>query len=421
MLNYLCFETMAEATISAAQVRKRIDRSFLGYDDYLEQRFRAVLPHCLKNNTKIISNQGWVNPIGAAKAVKNILREIDRSDVKVAAVSDSVFSNYADVLTGMVTETGESIDKFKDEVVSVEVYWGADPIVEALSNRADIVITGRVADTSLFLGPMIYEFDWAPTDINQIGQGSGLGHLLECGAQVTGGYFIDPGFKDFGEPWNLGFPIAEVEPDGTAVISKLLGTGGGINRHTVLEQMFYEVHDPERYITPDCVVNFTTAVIDDLGNDNVRVSNIKGGAKTATLKVLIGVLEGFLGQDTFYFAGVGCLEKAKLAKRILEERYQILNICSDKVRVDFIGVNSIHGACSPEPLVEPYEIGVRVAGRSRSLDEVEKIVREVDSMAVSGLASTGKNVPFGNRIREIVGIYSMLVNRSSVKPIIHYF
>ena len=229
------------------------------------------------------------------------------------------------------------------------------------------------------------------------------------------------GFKEFADPWNLGYPIAEVESDGTAIISKLSSTGGGINRHTILEQMFYEVHDPARYITPDCIVDFTTAVIDDLGNDRVRVSNIKGRPKTATLKALIGVLEGFLGQDTFYFAGVGCLKKAKLAKAILEERYKILNLSADEVRVDFIGVNSVHGACSPEPLLEPYEIGVRVAGRARSLSEVEKIVREVDSMAVSGLAATGKSVPFGNRIREIVGIYSMLVNRDSVKPIIQYF
>lgn len=421
MLDYLCFETMAEATISAAQVRKRIDASFLGYDDYLEQRFRAVLPHCLRNKTKIVSNQGWVNPIGAAKAVKSILKELGRSDVKVAAISGSVICDYTDVLTGLIMETGESIDSIKDEVVSVEVYLGADTIVEALRNGADIVITGRIADPSLFLGPMIHEFDWTPADINQIGQGSGVGHLLECGAQVTGGYFIDPGFKEFRESWNLGFPIAEIESDGTAVISKLSDTGGGINRHTVLEQMFYEVHDPASYVTPDCVVDFTTAVIDELGNDKVRVSNIKGKPKTSTLKALIGVLEGFLGQDTFYFAGLGCLEKAKLAKVILEERYRILKLSVDEVRIDFIGINSVHGSCSPEPPMEPNEIGVRVAGRARSKVEVEKIVREVDAMAVSGLASTGKSVPFGNRIREIVGLYSMLVSRNLVNPNIHYF
>lgn len=419
-LDYICFETMAEATVSTAQIRTRRDPEFRGYDTYLDDRFRAVLPHCLAQGTKIISNQGWINPLDAARHVKRIAEELGRPDVKVAAVCGSLITDKLDQLTGVILETGSSLDEIRGEIVSAEAYLGADPIVEALAAGADIVITGRVADPSLFLAPIIHEFGWTLQDAERIARGSGIGHLLECGAQVTGGYFVDPGYKDVPDPWNLAFPIAEVESDGSVVITKLDGTGGAVNRRTVLEQMFYEVHDPANYITPDSVVDFTTSDVEEIGKDRVRVRNIGGRARTDTLKVSIAVKEGFVGEDMFFYAGPGCLEKARLAERVLRERFKIVNLQAEEVRIDFIGVNAIHGPMSPAPTQEPYEVAVRVAARARTRAEAEKVGREVDGMAVSGLGSTGKRVPHGERVREVIGVWSMLVDRDLVQPEIKY-
>ena len=419
-LDYLCFETMAEATISAAQVKKRQQPEFNGYDTHLEERFNAVLKPCLENGTKIISNQGWINPIGAAEKVRALLNIMGYQNVKIAAVTGSLISDSISKLTYPIIENQKFVSDVPGEIISAEVYLGADPIVEALNHDADIVLTGRVADPSLFLAPMMYEFGWKQTDTASICQGSGIGHLLECGAQITGGYFLDPGFKEISEPWNLAFPIAEVEADGSAIISKIENSGGVINRRTVLEQMFYEVHDPRNYITPDCVVDFSTAVIEEVSKNKVAVKHIGGKSRTDTLKVSLGVLEGFIGQDMFFFAGPGCLEKAKIAKDILEKRFRIIGVVAEDIRIDFIGINAIHGPISPEPCMAPYEVGIRVAGRTQLRTDAEKICAEIDSMAVSGLSGTGKSVPFGERVREVIGLWSTLIDRNSISPSICY-
>jgi hypothetical protein len=244
---------------------------------------------------------------------------------------------------------------------------------------------------------------------------------LECGAQLTGGYFADPGVKDIPEPWNLGFPIAEVEEDGTAVFTKINGTGGLLNRETVLEQMFYEVHDPANYITPDVVVDFTTAEIEEIGPDTVRVSGVAGKPATDSYKVSVGAKEGFIGEDMFFYAGPGARQKAELAKIILRERFKIVGLKAEDVRMDILGVDAIHGAASPAPLCEPYEVAVRVAARCLERSEALKVGREVDGMAVSGISSTGKRVPFQERVREVIGIWSTLVDKNTVTAVVQYF
>ncbi|MBV8592322.1 MAG: DUF1446 domain-containing protein, partial [Acetobacteraceae bacterium] len=243
-LDYLCFETMAEATVSAAQVRKRRDPDFPGYDTYLDDRMRAVLPGCLRRGARIISNQGWINPEGAAQRIAGLCQQLGYTSIKIAAISGSLITDRVAQLAETILETGAPVASITDTLVSAEAYLGAEPIVEALRGGAMIVVTGRVADPSLFLAPMMHEFGWDPLDHFKMGQGSGVGHLMECGAQVTGGYFADPGFKDVPEPWDLAFPIAEVEPDGSATLTKLPGTGGAVTLMTVKEQLLYEVHDP---------------------------------------------------------------------------------------------------------------------------------------------------------------------------------
>ena len=300
-------------------------------------------------------------------------------------------------------ETGTPLSTLASTLISAEVYQGAEPIAQALREGAHIVVTGRVADPSVFMAPMMAEFGWDAMDHVRLGQGNGIGHLLECGAQVTGGYFSDPGFKDVPEPWNLAFPIAEVSPDGSAVLTKVAGTGGMIDLRTVKEQLLYEVHDPANYLTPDVVVDFTTAKLEQLGPDRVRVSGISGKPRTPTLKASVGCIEGFIGEDMFFYAGPGALRRAQLAKRILEERFRIVGLQAEELRIDFLGMNAIHGAATPADWPEPYEIAVRVAARTRTREEALKVGREVDGMAVSGVAHTGKRVPHQERTREVIG------------------
>jgi hypothetical protein len=370
-----------------------------------------VLPGCLKRGTKIISNQGWINPDGAARRIVELLREHGAQGKdkgkKVAAVSGSLITDKITKLGGTILENGAPVSSIASEIISAEAYLGAEPIVEALRLGADIVITGRVADPSLFLAPMMHEFGWRPDDYLRLGAGSGLGHLLECGAQVTGGYFADPGFK--------------VESDGSAVIAKVAGTGGAINAMTVKEQMLYEVHDPANYITPDVVVDFTTAKLEQAGPDRMRVSAISGKPRTPTLKVSMGCMEGFIGEDMFFYAGPGALRRAQLAKTILEERFRIVNLAADDLRIDFLGLNAIHGEATPADAPEPYEVAIRVAARCKTREEALKVGREIDGMAVSGVGMTGKRVPHQDRAREIIGVWSTLVPREAVPPTITWY
>jgi hypothetical protein len=420
-LDYLCFETMAEATISAAQVRKRRDPAFPGYDTYLDDRMQAVLPACLKRGTKIVTNQGWINPDGAAQRITHWLRELGAKGIKVASINGSLITDRVLDLTDTILENGRPTRSLKDSLVSAEVYLGAEPIVAALKAGAQIVVSGRVADPSIFMAPMMYEFGWDALDHQRLGAGNGLGHLMECGAQVTGGYFADPGFKDVPEPWNLAFPIVEVEADGSAVLTKVAGTGGAVNLMTVKEQLLYEVHDPANYITPDVVVDFTTAQLEQVGPDRVRISRISGKPRTPTLKVSIGCMEGHIGEDMFFYAGPGALRRAQLAKKVLEERFRIVNLDAEEVRIDFLGLNAIHGAMTPAGAPEPYEIAVRVAARTKTREEAIKVGREVDGMAVSGIGMTGKRVHNQDRTREIIGVWSSLVPREKIVPSINYY
>jgi hypothetical protein len=413
-LDYLCFETMAEATVSLAQVRRLNDPAFPGYDTYLDARFTRVLPACVRRGTKIISNQGWIAPEAAAERVVHWLRQLGVQGARVAAVTGSALAAETVQLAGPLLEDGRPVSSLSDQLISAEAYLGAEPIVEALEQGADVVITGRVADPSLFLAPMMFEFGWDALDHERLGQGTGIGHLMECGAQVTGGYFADPGYKDVPEPWNLAFPIAEVEDDGSAILTKVAGTGGRVSAMTVKEQMFYEVHDPANYITPDVVVDFTTAEIDEVGADRVRVASINGKPRTATLKVSLGCREGYLGEDMFFYAGPGAIDRARLAQRILEERFRVVGLEADEWRIDLLGLNAIHGSATPRDAPEPYEVGVRVAARTKTRAEAEKVGREVDGMAVSGVGMTGKRVPHQDRVREVVGVWSALVPRDKV-------
>jgi hypothetical protein len=414
-LDYLCFETMSESTMSAAQVRMRADPKYQGYDTYLDERIYAVLPACVQNGTKIISNQGWANPKAARARIFQIARELGIKKLRVAAVIGTVPGEVINKFDGPIMETGLPFQELKYPIISIDPYLGAETVVQALKQGADVVVTSRLADPSLYVAPLAYEFGWGAERWDLLGKGTVVGHLMECAAQCTGGYFCDPGYKDVPGLARLGFPIAEVDSDGNAVITKLPDTGGMVTERTCKEQLLYEIHDPAAYITPDVVADFSKVRFQQIEKDRVRIYGANGKPRTATIKACVGCFEGYVAEDWFFYAGPGALDKAKLVKEVLLERFEIVNLQAEEVRIEFLGVNAVHGAISPEPIAPPYEVGVRVVAKGSSLREVNKVVREVDGIGVCGLAATGKRVPPRERSREIIGIHSILVPREEVK------
>jgi hypothetical protein len=290
-------------------------------------------------------------------------------------------------------------------------------MAEALSAGADIVITGRASDPALFLAPMIHAFGWAMDDWNLLGQGTVAGHLLECAGQITGGYFADPGYKDIADLARLGFPIGEVGEDGSLVITKVAGSGGAVTAQTCKEQLLYEVHDPTRYIQPDVVADFSQVKVEEIARDRVRVSGGRGTKRTGTLKVSVGYVDSFIGEGQISYAGPGALARGRLALEIVRERLKLTGVAASELRFELIGVESLHGAQVSAHADEPYEVRVRVAGRTENLREAIRIGNEVETLYTNGPAAGGGAF---KSARDVVAVASVLLPRELAKPSIQF-
>ncbi|HET9024664.1 MAG TPA: acyclic terpene utilization AtuA family protein [Burkholderiaceae bacterium] len=413
-LDYLVYECLAERTIALAQLERLKDPS-KGYNELLDERFRRALPHCRRNGTRVITSMGAANPVGAARHTAAIVQELGLAPMKVAAViGDDVLEyclQHQDAL--QVMETGEPLAALAGEIVSANAYLGAEPLVEALRRSADVVLTGRVADCSLFLAAMIHEFGWAFDDWERLGRGQAAGDMVECGAIVSGGYYADPGYKEVDDLANLGFPYLVVQPDGSSEVTKLEGTGGVINRAICTEHLIYEIHDLANYVTPDVVVDFSDVRLEELGKDRVRISGVRGKARPAQLKVSIGVREGWIGEGEITYAGLGCLNRARLAEQVVRERLRISGVQLQELRVDYIGLNSLHGEASIPPKEPPYEVRLRFAGRAKSRRDAVRLGNEVETLVGKGPCSSSLPRQY---VREVLAIYSCLVPRSAVHP-----
>jgi hypothetical protein len=412
-LDYLVFETLAERTIALANVLRMKDPT-AGYNELLEERLRAVLPHCKANGTRIVSSMGAANPAAAAAKAAEVARDMKVGPLKVAAVLGDDVLDYcrANAATLPIMESGLPLSTLQGEVVSANAYLGADNIVDALAKGADIVLTGRVADCSLFLAPMIHEFGWSQSDWDLLGQGQVCADMVECGANVSGGFFADPGYKDVPDLGNLGYPYLDMTSDGGCVVAKVEGTGGVINRAICTEQMLYEIHDPANYITPDVVVDFTQVDLREVGPDRVSITGGRGRPRPGQLKVSVGIREGWIGEAEITYAGLGCLNRARLAEQVVRERLEIGGVKLEELRVDYIGMNSLHGGASLPAPHEPYEVRVRFAGRAKSKRDATKLAGEVETLvgkgpSMSSLPRTG--------VREVLAIYSVLIPRSAVQ------
>ncbi|MDX2047169.1 MAG: acyclic terpene utilization AtuA family protein [Chitinophagaceae bacterium] len=417
-LDYLVLECLAERTIALAQKRKMQDAK-KGYDPLLERRIESLLPLLVKNNICLITNMGAANPVEAARKIVDIAKSRGIK-IKVAAVTGDDVLEEIKQQSNVIKDIDNSKLISEYDIVSANAYIGVDAILPAIQSGANIIITGRVADPSLFLAPIIHEFDWKTDDYDLLGKGTVTGHLLECAGQVTGGYFADPIKKLVENMDILGHPFADVFADGTSIISKVDGTGGVVNLQTAKEQLLYEVVNPYEYFTPDVVADFTSVKLKDLGNDKVHVSGGGGKAKPSTYKASVGYKAFYLGEGEISYAGPSAYERAELAGNIVEKR---LKDKVEDIRIDYIGLNSIHRKNFSEirnriPIAIGTEIRLRVAGKSQSSTETALIGEEVEALYTNGPAGGGgvrKNVT------EVIGIVSVLIDRNKISPQITMF
>ncbi|MFH1346143.1 MAG: acyclic terpene utilization AtuA family protein [Pseudomonadota bacterium] len=410
-LDYLIFECLAERTLALAQQQKQKSPD-LGYDPMFEARMRAVLPIQREKGFRIVTNMGAVNPAAAGRLALKIAAELGISGLKVAIVEgDDVLREIrASNLTFL--ESGEPVGGASRDLIAANAYLGAGEIREALVSHADVVICGRVADPALFLGPLVHEFGWSMTDWDKMGVGTLVGHMLECAGQVSGGYFADPGYKEVGDLHNLGFPIGEVGERGDLVISKLPGTGGCITAATCKEQLIYEIHNPCEYFQPDVIADFSEVRIEEIGRDRVRLFGAKGAPRPATLKVSVAYRDGYVGEGQISYGGSGAVARARLAGDIVGNRLKLACIAIDELKMDFIGIDSLHGRSFGNPAFEPYEVRLRVAARVATQALAEAVIREVGSLYTNGPAGGGGVT---QSIREVIAVQSVLIPREQVR------
>jgi hypothetical protein len=409
-LDAIVFECLGERTVAFGH-RDRMADSARGYNSLLDRRMRALLPACRKAGTVMITNMGAANPRAAAERTLALARELGLQGLKVACIEGDEVSALVPKNQPFMDEPGTLAD-IDMPVVGMNAYLGADAILPALAAGADVIIGGRLADPSLFLAPIAHRFGWNDTDMGRMGAGTLVGHLLECGMQVTGGYFADPGVKDVADLAQCGYPIAEVQSDGSAVITKLADTGGCVSTQTVKEQLLYEVHDPARYLTPDVTADFSRVEIAAAGANRVKVSNAGGTTRPATLKVTVGFDGGFQGEAGVSYAGPAAQERGQLAADIVRERMVRLHGNKSNLRVDLIGVSSLFataGVCA----TEAQDVRLHVVLRSRTKEDAELMLWEVESLLCCGPAGGGG---YRGAIAPCVMTKSVLIERERVKP-----
>jgi len=309
-----------------------------------------------------------------------------------------------------VLDNGQTLASLGARVISANAYLGVDGILEALRAEADVVITGRVADPSLFLAPQMFEFGWAADDWPRLGRGTLVGHLLECAGQVSGGYFADPGFKDVEDLARLGFPLAEIDAEGSAVITKVAGSGGRVSRATCTEQLIYEVHDPAAYLTPDVIADFSLVSFVDEGVDRVRAQGADGRGRPSQLKVSVGYLDGWIGEGQMSYGGPGAVARAQLARDVVLKRLELMGVKMQDVRAELIGIDSLHG---PRNSVEPWEVRLRVAARCEERSDAVRIGNEVETLYTNGPSGGGGA---SKSLRQVVAVASLLLPRDAVNP-----
>ncbi len=414
-LRYLAFECLAERTIALAQ-QARLRDPALGCDPLLEERMEAVLPTCARQGITILTNMGAANPLAGSAVIKEVARRRGLGRLVIATITgDDILP---EILRGdyALLETGEPVAALAGRLVSANAYLGISPLLEALGRGADVILTGRVADPALFLAPLVHEFGWGLDDWDRLGQGTVVGHLLECAGQVTGGYFADLDRKQVPDLARLGFPLAEVGEDGSAVITKVPGSGGLVTLATCKEQLLYEIHDPAAYLTPDVTADFTGVTLTDAGLDRVLVRGGTGRARPSHLKASVGYRDGFIGEGQISYAGPDAVARGRLALEVVARRLELAGVAAEEIRFDLIGLDAVLGPRA-SAAGHPSEVRVRVVARTSTLREAVRIGNEVEALYTNGPAAGGGVT---RSAREVIAMSSTLVPRDLIRPVVHY-
>lgn len=406
-LDAIVFECLGERTLAFAY-RDRAANPDSGYTPLLERRMRAILPAAVDNGVRVITNMGAANARRAAELTCGIARDLGLDGTRIACVEGDDVSDCVGPDT--LLWEGMTIGEVGRGFIGAHAYLGAEALMPALASDAQVIITGRVADPSLFVAPLRHHFGWSDDDWSSLGAATVVGHLMECAGQITGGYFADPGFKDVENLARLGFPIAEVKADGSACITKLDDTGGVVDECTVKEQLLYEVHDPSRYLTPDVCADFSSVRIQSVARDRVAVSGAGGAAAPEVYKLTVAFDGGCLAEAGVSYAGPGAQSRAELAGRIVSERMGSVHGSNAPLRVDVIGAASLH-ATARRYHDDAEDVRLRCVQRASSREQAELLLWEVESLLCCGPAGGGG---YRGRITPSVITYSASLARDAV-------
>ncbi|MCB9211291.1 MAG: DUF1446 domain-containing protein [Ignavibacteriales bacterium] len=418
-IDYLVMDYLAEVTMSILQKQKNKNPEF-GYARDIPALMERILPVCKEKGIKVITNGGGVNPAGCAEAIIKVAKSLNIKGLKIAVVDGDNIRDRIDELISdgeelKNLETGESIVSVKDKLLSANVYLGAAPIVEALSKGADIVITGRTTDTGLTLAPMIYEFGWSMNDYNLMSAGTVAGHILECGGQASGGNFLGD-WKSI-ELTNIGFPIAEAFPNGEVIITKHENLGGKVSYETVAEQLVYEIGDPKKYITPDCIADFTSIKLEDLGNNKVKVFGVTGAKETDTFKVSCSYSDGYSASASLTYSWPEALTKANAADKILRGRLENLGLEFEEINTEFLGYNSCHGPLAKTLSEDDInELVLKISVRSHDFKSVDRFGKEIAPLILTGPPSVTGFAGGRPKPSDVVAYWPALIKKEFIKP-----
>jgi hypothetical protein len=419
-IDYLVMDYLAEVTMSILQKQKNRNPN-LGFARDLPDLMKRILPICVEKGIKVITNGGGVNPIHCADEILGHAVELGIEKLKIAVVlGDDIHERLDELIEAGAElnnmETGESIKTVKQKILSANVYFGAMPIVDALKMGADIVITGRTTDTGLTLAPMIYEFGWDEKNYDLMSAGTVAGHILECGAQSTGGNFLGD-WQSIENMAEIGFPIAEAYPNGEVIITKHETTGGRVSFETIAEQLLYEIGDPKDYITPDCVADFSSIKLEDLGNNRVRVYNVKGKPETEFYKVSCSYQDGYATMGSLTYSWPHALTKAKTADKILRKRLDSLGLTFDEIRTEFVGYNATHETLAQEIDEENInEIVLRISVRSHNRDSIRRFGQEIAPLILTGPPSVTGFAGGRPKPNDVVAYWPALIPKDLVQP-----
>jgi hypothetical protein len=410
-IDYLALDYLAEITMSIVQKQKQQDPN-LGYARDFPPLAARIARQIRERGVQVIANAGGVNPVACAREVRRLAPELTVAVV----LGDDVFDRLDELLARghrmASLDTGEPLESIRPRVLSANAYIGAFPLAEALATGAHVVITGRSTDTALALAPMVARFGWKPDDWDLLAAGTIAGHIIECGAQCTGGN-CQVDWQSIPDMANIGYPIVEAEPDGTFVVTKHAGTGGRVASDVVKEQLLYELGDPKNYITPDCVADFTTVRLDDIGPDRVRASGIRGGPRTEFLKLSISYAWGWKATGTLVYSWPDAIAKARAADAIVRRRLDDLGLRFDEIHTEMLGFNACHGpAAAPAP--DPPEVQLRIGVRARDRKPVDRFTREIAPLILNGPPTATGFADGRPPVREVVAYWPALIPRGEI-------